>query len=379
MSEVDILRELVSMDSVFPNERRVGERLESALKELGFTVSRQEIPEGRFNVIGERGSRGSPVLFYGHMDTVPVYGEWTSDPFELIESDGRLYGLGAYDMKAGIAAVLSALQEESDRRIKVAFGVDEENNSAGAWELVGSGFLDDVEGVITCEIGDERDEALAGRVITLGRRGRAVFEFRVPGRSIHAAHSRGQASATREAAKLVVALEEMNDELPSHELLPRASQYVSSVESRSTSLSTPAEATVIVDRHLVVPEDVESALRDYEAFLDRLYSEGRLEEIDGRRISVSIKGREQPYLMPYYTPRENGLARSLADAVRSEAGEPHYNTGHSVADECVLASAGVPVVSLAPIGGNEHSADEWVSKRSYLQMIRVLRRFIGSL
>jgi acetylornithine deacetylase/succinyl-diaminopimelate desuccinylase-like protein len=196
---------------------------------------------------------------------------------------------------------------------------------------------------------------------------------------MHAAHSRGQESATREAARLVVALEEMNGELPTHELLRQASQYVSSMESRSTSLSTPDEATVVVDRHLVVPEDAESVLRDYRAFLDSLYSDGRLDEIDGKRISVSIKEREQPYLMPYHTPKDNPLAKSLAQAVRSEAGEPHYNSGYSVADECVLASSGVPVVSLAPIGGNEHGADEWVSKRSYLMMIKVLRSFIKSL
>jgi len=379
MDDIRLLSDLVSINSVFPAERRIGEYIEKVLKEQGFTVSRQHISEGRFNVLAERGVRGRPVLFYGHVDTVPAYGEWSSDPFELTEKDGRLHGLGAYDMKAGVAAVLSSMQEETDRRIKVAFGVDEENDSEGAWRIFNSGFLDDVEGIVTGEIGDISDESLGARTVTLGRRGRAVYEFRVPGRSVHGAHSAGEANATSETAKLVIALEEMNEELPSHELLPKASQLVTRVSIEATSLSTPSEGIVVLDRLLVAPENAESVLNYLNGFLGRLYEEGCLREIGGRRVSVSIKKREMPYLMPYVTPQNSGFAESFSEAVRTEAGEPVYNYGWSVADENILASTGIPLVTLPPIGGNEHSADEWVSKNSYLEMIRVMRRFVRSL
>ncbi|MBU0532887.1 M20/M25/M40 family metallo-hydrolase [Candidatus Micrarchaeota archaeon] len=372
---MSILQKLVSINSIFPNEREIAEFIESSLKESGFDVKRQYVNENRFNVLAERGESGSPIMFYGHMDTVPVYGDWNSDPFELIEKNRRLYGLGVYDMKAGIAAILNAVQEKTDRKIKVAFGVDEENNSAGAWKLFENGFLQGVEGIVTTEIGDVQDESLAGRVITLGRRGRAVFEFKIPGRSVHGAHSNGQANATSEAAKLVLALEEMNEELPSHELLPKASQFVSLMESKATSLSTPSEAVVVLDRHMVVPETIEDVLNGYKAYLDRLYSEGRLQEIDGRKVRVSVRERKEPYLMPYYTSKENEFVRRFSELIE----EPFYNTGYSVADECILASTGIPLLSLAPVGGNEHSANEWVSKNSYLEMTKVLRKFIRSM
>jgi len=372
------LSNLISINSVFPNEKEIGEYLESSLKELGFSVQRQEISENRFNVIAERGERGNPILFYGHMDTVPVYGAWTSSPFELVKRDGRLFGLGVYDMKSGIASILSALQQDTDRKIKVAFGVDEENNSAGGWKLFNSGFLNDVEGIITTEIGDIDNESLGTRTITLGRRGRAVYEFRIPGKSIHGAHSSGESNALSEASRLAIALEGMNNSLSKHENLPNASQFVSRIHSEATSLSTPSEATVVLDRHLVVPETPESVLNELRNFLDGLYSSGRLNEANGR-ISVSIKEREAPYLMPYLTPKEHDFTRSFSDAVRNEIGEPQYNYGWSVADECILASTGIPLITLPPIGGNEHTADEWISQNSYFEMIRVLRRFIKSI
>ncbi|MBD3210152.1 M20/M25/M40 family metallo-hydrolase [Candidatus Micrarchaeota archaeon] len=378
MRELETLEELVSINSVFPNEAELGACLETRLKELGFSVRRQHVSENRFNVIGERGDRGAPVLFYGHMDTVPPYGKWSSDPFELSERNGRLQGLGAYDMKAGIGAMLCALQESTDRKLRVAFGVDEENDSAGAWKLFREGILDDVEGIVTTEIGDTADESLGTRTITLGRRGRAVYEFRVPGRSIHGAHSRGQENAVSQASRLAIALEEMNSRLPGHEVLPRPTQFVSRIHSEATSLSTPEEAVLVVDRHLVTPETPESVLQVYKSFLEELYSGGRLEEANGR-AAVRIRPRENPYLMPYVTPGETRFAQEFAGAVRKEAGEPVFNYGHSVADECILASTGIPLVTLPPVGGNEHQADEWVSRSSYLRMAAILRKFISSL
>jgi acetylornithine deacetylase/succinyl-diaminopimelate desuccinylase-like protein len=371
MNETDVLNDLVSINSVFPNEGKIGGYLEGSLKELGFETRRQYISAERFNVIGERGGRGAPVLFYGHMDTVPVYGNWVSDPFELTEKNGKLYGLGAYDMKAGIAALLCAFHQKTDRRIRVAFGVDEENNSAGAWNLVNGGLLDNVEGIVTSEIGDVSEENK--QAIILGRRGRAVFEFRVPGKSMHGAHSNGQASAASEASKLAIALEKMNSSLPKHEHLPDASQFVSSIKCEATSLSTPEEAVVVLDRHLVVPENAETALKHLQEFLDSLYSSGELSEIDGKRASVRIKPRDYPYLMPYITAKDDEFAKKFSASVD---GEPVYNYGWSVADESILASTGIPLVTLPPAGGNEHQADEWVSKNSYLQVIRTLKKFI---
>lgn len=375
---VDLLAQLVAIDSVFPGESELGRFLEMQLKQRGFTTRRQYISDDRFNVLAERGSRGRPFLFYGHMDTVPVYGAWSSSPLELRQDGDRLYGLGAYDMKAGIAAILEACSQETDRRIKVAFGVGEENNSEGSWAMVEDGFLSDVDAAIVPEINDSESGAQSPRAITLGRRGRAVYEFDVPGVSAHAADIRNGVNALTEAARLALELEGMNGRMPLHELLPRSSQFVSRIDGGSTSLSLPERASVVLDRHMVTPETPESVLGSLRAELDSLYSRGLFKEVRGKRITVRIKERETPYLAPYVTPQGNPYVQKLADTVRRH-GEPIYAYGASVADENVLSMQGIPVMGIGPEGGNAHAADEWVSGDSLIGLSETLHAFVRML
>ncbi len=395
MDEFALLRKLVSINSIFPNEREIAEFVEAQLVERGFQVKIIPIAPNRFNVVGERGTRGKPILFYGHLDTVPPYGRWEGDPFELREKGDELHGLGAVDMKAGVAAILKAVEEQTDRRIKVVFGVDEENISEGAHAISNSGFIDDVEFGICTEISTSKGQPLGPEAITLGRRGRCVVEISVPGLSAHGAQNEKGISAISEASRLVLELERINGLLGTHEagpravnsqivntcpqsvneLLPPPTQFIRRIFSESTSLSIPDCAIIELDRHMVTPETPESVLEMTNAFISQLYAQEIFREIGGKRISARLKERKTPYLAPYITSRENVFVQRLSEIVRSKIGEPVYTYGTSVADENVFA-AKIPMVSIGPKGDGEHTCNEWVSKSSYLTLIEVLRTFI---
>lgn len=369
---------MVSINSIFGNERALGEFLEQQLKAAGFATQRIPIADGRFNVVGERGTRGKPILFYGHMDTVPVYGSWKSDPFTIREEGDKLFGLGVFDMKAGVAAALAACETKTDRKIKVAFGVDEENISEGAHALLKSGFLNDSEVAVTGEISTALGACLGPRQVTLGRRGRCVIEITVPGLSAHGAQAERGTNAISEAARLVSLLPKMDGTLGSHSLLPAPTQFIRKINAESTSLSVPDIATIELDRHLVVPQTPQSALDEVSRFIDGLYAQGTFSEIGGRRITARLKERKTPYLAPYVTPQGNPFVQSLSKIVEAHAGKVSYAYGTSVADENVIASLGIPIIGIGPMGGNEHSANEWITKESYLQLIDIFREFIRS-
>ena len=111
----DLLSALVRIDSVNPmlvpgaaGEEELARFVARWLEEAGLEVELEEVAPGRFNAVGiARGSGGgSSLLLNAHLDTVGVAG--MERPFEPVVLDGRLYGRGSYDMKAGLAAILLA-------------------------------------------------------------------------------------------------------------------------------------------------------------------------------------------------------------------------------------------------------------------------------
>ena len=384
MDCIGYLRRIVSVDSVFPNEKELAFFLAGELERAGFDVELQRLSGSgeRYNVLAARGGGGGcrPLLLYGHMDTVPPYGYEAEgrNPFSLEERDGRLYGLGAYDMKAGIAAIMDAVSHvRSGRALKVMFVSDEEADSRGCFEAVQSGFAANAGLALAAEISDVHDISEKTRTITLGRRGRAQYEVMVPGKSFHAARAEEGISAVTEAAKLALEIERMNATLPEHPQLSRGHMFVRAFHSESESLSLPDSARLIIDRHLVPPEDAEGARADIEGRVQALYAAGLMRGAENTS-TVRVVPRGVPYLMPYATPQDDPGVAMLSAAISGVLGvDAAYNYGMSVADENLLAMQGIPVASFGPIGGGEHSSGEWVSRQSCIELAEVLRAFIS--
>src|SRR3989344_828008 len=182
MKIIKILESLVEIPSVFPNEEKIALLIEKFLKSCGFKTERQMINKTRWNLLAERGIGKKSILIYGHMDTVPSYGKWETNPYKLTAKNNKLYGLGACDMKGGLASILNTVQiMDENRKIKVFFGVDEENISEGVWSAIENKreWFNDVELVVVAEPGASLIQTGGANVITLGRRGRVVLSIEI--------------------------------------------------------------------------------------------------------------------------------------------------------------------------------------------------------
>lgn len=378
MEAKELLKKIVGINSIFPHEEELALFLESYLRNLGFIVQRQYVCEDRFNVLAEKGEGKKSLLFYGHLDTVPVYGDWKTDPFTLSEGGDILYGLGASDMKAGIVSILKAIENKTPKnfKLKVAFGVDEENISEGGHTLVNSEWCKDVVAAVIPETGTTTELSIGSQAIILGRRGRAVYSIKVPGFSVHGAGS-GGVNAIEEAAKIVMNVKRIS--LAKHPKLPPASFFVRAIHADSTSLSIPEKTEIIIDRHLVPPETKESVLRDIKRFIDELYSLGVLREVSGRKIEVEIQKRKTPYLDPYVTDEFNPFVIFVSKFIKEKYGKVVYRYGLSVADENLFGSIlKIPTLVIGPKSGNCHSADEWVSYLSILDLTELFSKVIDN-
>jgi len=153
------------------------------------------------------------VVLSGHTDVVPVAGQdWHSEPFKMIEKEGKLYGRGTCDMKGFIACCLACLPEmlaaDLKKPIYFAFSYDEE---IGCWagHALAKSIMDTyVEKPRFAIIGEPSEM----EVVT-GQKGMGTIETTITSRGAHSSKIYTEASAVHEGAKLVVWLENRMEEL----------------------------------------------------------------------------------------------------------------------------------------------------------------------
>jgi acetylornithine deacetylase len=147
MDALELLAELVAIDSVNPalveggaGEGEIAAFVASWAASAGLAVERFDGPRPSVVVRAPGRGGGRSLLLCGHLDTVGVEG--MTDPFVARVDGDRLYGRGAYDMKAGLAACLLACREALDRGLRgdviVAAVADEEHASLGVQEVLES-------------------------------------------------------------------------------------------------------------------------------------------------------------------------------------------------------------------------------------------------
>jgi len=413
MDVVKIAEELISIHSINPftvekegipfqpetwtfkgNETEILSYLESLLQEQGFRIQRQPVHtdsagKGFYNLLAEKGEGLRSILFYGHVDTVEIRDGWITDPLRAVRKTvngrERIYGLGANDMKGGLAIMLAATAalDPKDYKIKLAFLIDEENFSLGAVQFVGSDFLRDVALAVVPESVDFGRKTKS-QPILLGRMGRAEYLFDIRGVACHGAQCRVNkeaVNAVHESVKLqgrVIQHCEESAKTFSHGGLSVVnSMYISYHEGGKALLTVPDRAVFVLDRLFVMNEEMEHELGTLEKVVNTAYEDGTL---DPRvRVSVTRKGRPTVPCKPYFFSPEDPTVRKVTEIVDSVAGGHEYGIGMSVADENRIADKGIPTLIIGPEGEGCHSANEWVGVESLRELETIYTRIATDL
>jgi acetylornithine deacetylase len=156
---VELAQNLVRIPSVNPKfelgeginrEADIQQVVASHLEAAAMTTDSYEVFPQRPNVYGYReGTDEHSLIINGHVDVVPAgdLSAWSVDPFTAEIRDGKIYGRGAYDMKAGVAAAIAAAKAlhncdiELKGRFEIHSVVDEESGGFGTKDLVKRGRL----------------------------------------------------------------------------------------------------------------------------------------------------------------------------------------------------------------------------------------------
>lgn len=284
-------------------------------------------------------------------------GGWKRSPFKPLIERGRVYGLGACDMKAGVTAILLAAAQlaeaDFDANLTVALASDEELYSRGCDTLIRLRKLEGAQGAVSAE-------PTGLDVVEVARRGRVVYDVSIQGSSAHAAasdKSRGS-NAISEAAKLILSLDKLS-------LNAGGSVSVLAVNGGTDFLTIPDACRMVLDRHLEIGERVEEALSQMKIFIKNLNFKAK--------FKVKLFRRPTPYMKPYRIKEREPVLQAVEQACLKVRGRfPKKRLGLSVGDENYLVGrAGIPTVTLGPRGGNEHAADEFVELRSVVEAANI--------
>lgn len=358
----EFLSELVAIPSPSGGEAAVVHRVEAEMRAAGFDEVKID---GLGNVLGRVGDGPRVIAFDAHLDTVGVGDpdQWTYEPHGGEIDYGRVYGRGAVDQKAGMAAMVHAgrlLRElglARDCQVWMVGSVMEEDCDGLCWHYILS------EGVLEPEVVVSTEPT--GLTLTRGQRGRMEIRVAASGRSCHgSAPERGDNAITK-LAPAIPALAALNERLRRDDFLGKGSCAVTWIGSRSPSLcAVPDRCELHIDRRLTAGEDRDSALREVREAIAAAGVPGEVTTLTYREPSYTgLVYPMEKYYPTWLLPPEAPAVRAGVAAHEALLGRPPTVSRWTFSTNGVAINGlhGVPCVGFGP--GSEaqaHAPDEYV-------------------
>ena len=338
--------------------------------------------KNRPNVVGVQRGKGDgrSLLLNGHIDVVPpgAVEKWKHDPWGAHIEDGLLYGRGAVDMKAGVAAMILAVDCVRSAGIQlngdviVESVVDEETGGNGTLACMLRGYKADA-GVFTEPTEME---------IAVADSGAQFFRINVPGKMVHIGYKSEGVNAIEKAAKIIAALNDWESDrtIAGHQKYPEYRRYVVPFPLVCGSISAgtemvipecPAELCVVEGAYQSMPDEtIADVNKDLENFISKTASSDpwmREHPPKVEFIGLTYEGAR----VDSNHPIVNALIHAFAGTLNTSPTVSAFPTG---CDMRLYTNHGsTPSVIFGPGSGRKaHFIDEYVPVSQYLDAIKVL-------
>ena len=364
------LQDLVRIPSVNgrDTEREVAERIIEEGEKLGLDGSLVAKDNDHPNAVVTHGNGKNGFALIGHIDTVAEGKpeDWASPPFEAEIRNGRMYGRGTADNKAGIACGLYTLRIMRDmgmidpekQKVILAGVVDEES---GACSPLGVRYLLD-ERYLTAR---GAIYTYASDIVCIGHRGLLRLEITTHGESVHAGlaiwhnHTEGENAVTG-LAEILIELERMKittSPYPGFEHLGFTITPGTIISGGDYASIVPNKATAMIDIRLLPGQEKDAVMEKVIEIIEKVKQKRPGLEIE-MLTKVEIPGAAIPVDHPLAV-----IAQDYTEAIHGQRwkvrGAGPGNEGY------MLIGAGIPTLcGFGPIGGNPHAPDEWVDIQS---------------
>lgn len=364
----ELLKDLVRIASVNPGlvpgaagESAIADYTSAWLEARGFKVTRLEAVPGRPSVVGVAAGSGGgkSLMFNGHLDTVTLAG-YDGDPLRPRVEDGKMYGRGTFDMKAGIAAIMVAAATAATQPhagdIIVALVADEEFASAGTEEVLKHFTAD------AAIISEPTHED-----VVIAHRGFSWFDVTIHGIAAHGSRPDLGIDAIAKAGRFLTGLDELTRKLasgPQHATLKHGNIHASLISGGEEISSYPAECTISLERRTIPGESAETVEAELRGILDPIAAADP-------DFSYTITRRLER--QPFEVSPEEPLVQALIAAARNTTGQELALRGEPFwTDAALMLEAGIPGLLFGVDGGGAHAATEWIELDSLQRVTSVL-------
>jgi acetylornithine deacetylase len=325
--------------------------------------------------IGPATTRGGVVLS-GHSDVVPVDGQiWSSNPFQVVERDRRLYGRGTCDMKGFLAIALALVPEFQKCALKAPIHIvltyDEETDCSGAIRLMQA--LPETGLAPSVVIIGEPTEM---RIIN-AHKGQCSFETLIVGREAHSSATHLGINAIEIAGRLIAYLTALGEEMPSLPYKmdgatpPYSTINIGTINGGQQVNIVPAQCRFEWEIRAVPGHDVDEILARFNAYADSLCAQSH-DRFAGATISTAVTSNVAAFVPEDNSPAET-LVKSLA--ATNEAGGIAFGT-----EAPCYQQAGMSVVVFGPGSIDQaHKPDEYISLDQVDACVEFMRRLMRRL
>lgn len=352
-----LLEQLIARRSVTPDDAGCQDLLAGRLQALGFEC--HALPFGPENAtvsnlwaIRRGASPGPTLVLAGHTDVVPTgpLEQWSSDPFVPTHRNGQLFGRGAADMKASLAAMVVAVETfvaaHPDHRGAIAFLLtsDEEGPSVDGTVKVCEWLQARGERLDACIVGEPTSVDRLGDMVKNGRRGSLSGRLTVRGVQGHIAYPQLARNPVHQFAPALAELAATVWDL-GNEHFPPTSWQISNIHAGTGATNViPGELVVDFNFRFSTESTPEGLRERVHTLLDR-------HGLD-HRIDWSLSGR------PFLT-RPGALLDALGGAIRQVTGlATELSTSGGTSDGRFIAQICPEVVEFGPINATIHKIDE---------------------